>query len=115
MRFEFVENDSIRNEESRKLIRSHCMKGKNVGKTHKTRKARHRTGPGEEVETSRMTIDDLFELELDTRNAKIRSCLSDRFGSICFPGRLEPVMHELLYRCEWFLRVSIDIGLIMMI
>ena len=94
MEFVFVENATIRNGESRKLIRKHCMKGKNLGKV--------RVKPAEIEDISSLKSS---KLDTDSREDGyliMRSALSDRFATFCFPSKLEPRMHDLLYRCESF-------------
>ena len=102
MEFVFVENATIRNGDSRKLIRKHCMKGKNLGKV--------RVKPAEIEDLSSLKSS---KLDTDSRKAGyliMRSALSDRFATFCFPSKLEPRMHDLLYRCKsFFLNVLLAI------
>jgi hypothetical protein len=92
MSFTFVENATIQNEKSRKLIRSHCMIGKNAGKT----RARKRS-----VQSTYALQPRRKDLDNDvTTIVGIQSVFGDRFATVCFPCRLNPRMHDLLYRCE---------------
>ena len=94
MEFVFVENATIRNGESRKLIRKHCMKGKNLGKV--------RVKPAEIEDISSLKFSKLDTGSWEDGYLIMRSALSDRFATFCFPSKLEPRMHDLLYRCESF-------------
>jgi hypothetical protein len=90
MEFVFVPNATVHDKSSRKLIRSHCMRGKNVGKTRARRtepKSQHHDSDGKKKAVNQMM------------SASLQSVISDRLATINFPARLDDNMHELLYRC----------------
>lgn len=107
MSFRFVENGNI-DEAARKLIRSHVMKGKNVGKA-RPRLARKPKGDEEESPLSGEIWPADFEkpnLSGDylavgaTTMISAPRPLGTTFSSFTFPCQLQPYMENLLYQCK---------------
>jgi hypothetical protein len=103
MNFQFVENGKI-DGVARKLIRSHVMKGKNVGKvrTRPTRK-----GEGEVVCTRESYAADLvipaFFKSADGGEAEIISvprAVGNSFSPFTFPCQMQPYMRGLIDQCK---------------
>ncbi len=93
MSFVFVQNSTVHDVESRKLIRSHCMRGKNAGKS----RARTRLSKNQNM-SGALTV------RLETENNENVTALPespsrDRFASVLFPSHLDKRMQYLLYRC----------------
>jgi hypothetical protein len=115
MSFQFVENGKI-DEAARKLIRSHVMKGKNVGKV---RAPRRRKGDGEvlhsrgsykadvsiptvcrsagscEIPTSYKSID-----HCETKDISVPQSIGNSFSLLTFPCELHPYMRGLITQCK---------------
>jgi hypothetical protein len=91
MDFVFLENASVKDEKSRKLIRSHCMKGKNAGKK------RSRQAPAENSDAIQAVRSDIGTNESVV--LAIQPVFAGRFSATRFPSHLDARMHELLYRC----------------
>jgi hypothetical protein len=99
MTFLFVDNTTVQNNKARKLIRSHCMKGKNVGKTRASREQLEMTKNG----VIPQQRPQLSEKGLSAEQLAVGltpSDFSDRFAGVSFPAPLSTRMHELLYRCK---------------
>jgi hypothetical protein len=97
MPFVFLENSTIQDEKNRKLIRSHCMKGKNVGK-NKLRVGLptiYKAGDMAAVKSWNKNPDINESLDVS-----IKSAFSDRFAMCSLPAHLDTRMHDLLYRCK---------------
>ena len=97
MAFEFVENDKI-DARSRKLIRSHVMKGKNVGKT------RRRPAVTKEPDTTVLesnTDDVLVCSSSDDSDSPstIARPLGDDVGYFTFPAKLDLATRNIIYQC----------------
>lgn len=82
MAFQFVENNHI-DGAARKLIRSHVVKGKNVGKTRVGGKRN-------------------FDRSLDGVPS-VPESIGNSFSFFTFPSTLQPYMRELIRQCNSFL------------
>ena len=126
MSFQFVENGKI-DGAARKLIRSHVMKGKNVGKV---RPPRRRKGDSEvlrsresykadvliptfckstgscETPTSYKSTD-----ECVTKDISVPQALGNTFSLLTFPCELHPYMRGLITQCKKESSVSVAIHL----
>lgn len=121
MSFQFVENGKI-DGAARKLIRSHVMKGKNVGKV---RQPRRRKGDGEvresykadvliptfckstgscETPTSYESTD-----ECVTKDISVPQSVGNSFSLLTFPCELHPYMRGLVTQCKKESSVSVSI------
>jgi hypothetical protein len=104
MSFVFLDNATVRKKENRKLIRSHCMKGKNAGKT--------KPGPGRPGTTRKGNKDNIQSVGVDSSGyndstvVAIKSVFNDRFGTCSFPSPLSARMHDLLFRCQYLFLLS---------
>ena len=129
MSFQFVENGKI-DGAARKLIRSHVMKGKNVGKVRPPRASRIRKGEGDvlrpresykvdvlrpaffkssgdcETPTSYKSID-----ECETRDISVPQSVGNSFSLLTFPCELHPYMRGLITQCKKESSVSVSIYL----
>ena len=87
----------VRDEKYRKLIRSHCMKGKNVGKI------RIGLGSPAPIKTSKKDAVRPERVDIgvcESPVVAVKSVFDDRFAMFSFPSRLDARMHDLLYRCS---------------
>ena len=102
MTFQFVENDKI-DATSRKFIRSHVMKGKNVGKSR-----RRPAGIGAEKQETTTTVSASLAARPPFDNGScdsisVRSVprpLGDYLSCLNFPCEMEPYMKVVLHDCK---------------
>jgi hypothetical protein len=92
MHFVFVDNTTVQDKRSRKLIRSQCMKGKNAGKT-----LVRRVNP---EDTDALDSRRRRSGANDSLAGAIHSVYSDPFAGFCFAFRIDPRMRRVLHQCE---------------
>jgi hypothetical protein len=127
MSFQFVENGKI-DGAARKLIRSHVMKGKNVGKV---RAPRRRKGDGEVLRSrdSYYKADVLIPTvckstggcetpmsykstdDYETKDISVPQSVGNSFSLLTFPCDLHPYMRGLITQCKKESSVSVSIHL----
>ena len=105
MSFQFIENGKI-DRAARKLIRSHVMKGKNVGKV---RAPRTRKGEGEvralcsrESSTGDLLRPELCKSTVDseTNVVSVPRAVGNSFSLFTFPCEMQPYMRGLISQCK---------------
>lgn len=94
MHFVFVDNARVQDKKCRKLIRSQCMKGKNVGKTLVRRVNSEETYALDPKRRRSGTIGPL--------TGAIQSVYSGPFAGFCFAFSIDLRMHRFLHQCESF-------------
>ena len=93
MSFQFVDNNSI-NEAARRRIRSHVMRGKNVGKTHQNRARRRQTEAL--VPNSKFESDDFISAVV----IAVPRTLGNSFSFFTFSSREQPYMRSIVSQCR---------------
>jgi len=93
MSFQFVDNNSI-NEAARRRIRSHVMRGKNVGKTHQNRARRRQTEAL--IPNAKLESDDLISTDVIT----VPRTPGNSFSFFTFSGREQPYMRSIVSQCR---------------
>ena len=103
MSFQFIENGKI-DVTARRLIRSHVMKGKNLGKV---RMSSMRKGDGEILCSCENCASDPLIQELckgtDSSETKVISLprvVGTSYSPFTFPCLLQPYMRGLIYQCK---------------
>jgi hypothetical protein len=86
----FLDNSTVRTDKTRKLIRSRCMIGKNVGKQRSKRTNAEKSNKSQAV---------IKPSPADWTYYPGSSVFADRFAHTHFPLAVDARMHELLYRC----------------
>jgi hypothetical protein len=103
MSFQFVENDKI-DEAARKLIRSHVMKGKNIGKVRAwpTRKRDQEVLCSREITTGHRLSSASCKSKdsTETMGLSIPLQVGSTFSSVTFAGEYQPYMANLIYQCK---------------
>jgi hypothetical protein len=103
MSFQFVENDKI-DEAARKLIRSHVMKGKNIGKVRAwpNRKRDQKVLCSGEITTSHRLSSTSCKSKDSTEamGLSIPPQVGSTFSSVTFAGEYQPYMANLIYQCK---------------
>jgi hypothetical protein len=104
MTFQFVENDKI-DGQTRKVIRSHVMKGKNVGKirTQSTRKEEQALHFNERIapKLALQVLSNQNALRNDTNALSVPRAPGSIFSSFQFPSDMQAygIMEKLIYNC----------------
>ena len=103
MNFQFVENSKI-DGAARKLIRSHVMKGKNVGKTRPRTTCK---GHGEVpfpydnyATTSSLEIPHQSTESSEDKIISVPQTIGNSFSLITFPCQIQPYMRDRIYQCK---------------
>jgi hypothetical protein len=129
MSFQFVENGKI-DGAARKLIRSHVMKGKNVGKVRPPRASRIRKGEGDVLRSRESYKVDVlrpaFSKSTDgsgapsscrstddckTKVDSVPQSVGNSFSLLTFPCELHPYMRGLITQCKKESSISVPIYL----
>jgi hypothetical protein len=97
MMFRFVNNGGI-DGDTRKIIRSHVMKGKNAGKTHRRRKQR---GAAMDVDVSTS-----FPLSTSSSVISLPRMPGHSFSFFPFPVDEQPYMREHIFKCKLTLHLK---------
>lgn len=103
MNFQFVENSKI-DGAARKLIRSHVMKGKNVGKTRPRTKHKGQ----EEIPFPHDSYAGALSLRMPCKSTEanenkiisVPQTIGNSFSFFTFPCQMKPYMREEIYQCE---------------
>jgi hypothetical protein len=98
MKFLFVDNNTVQDEKARKLIRSHCMRGKNTVKTRlKAQKGSPATSRGnEDVRLAKMHRKGIEQAMV----VSMYSTIGHRFSSVSLAAPIDQRMSDLLSRCK---------------
>jgi hypothetical protein len=99
MSFQFVESGKT-DPATRKLIRSHVMKGKNVGKT-RLRPTRKDEGEVPEDHAAKFSLSACqFNDDVETEIPTIAPTIGHSFSALTFPCEAQPYMKNLIQQCK---------------
>jgi hypothetical protein len=102
MSFQFVENGKI-DGAARKLIRSHVMKGKNVGKIRprRTPKVQREPSLSHDGYAASLSIGISCRSPEDSKDTVISvpQTIGNSLSYFAFPCQLQPHMRDLIYQC----------------